>query len=470
MVLRVLRLVYYIVWGSFLSVTLVSCAGSGSAAKPVESAVREGPVVLSVIGVTEPSGTLPVLDEDSGLEKYLEYAALNNAGLKAAFLRWKAALERVSQAGVPPDPRFTYGYFIRNVETRVGPQRHRFAINQTFPWLGKLGLREDKAAQSANALEAVYEARKLNLFYQVKEPYFEYAYLARAIEVTKENVELLSFFERIARAKYGVGVMPQSAVTRVQVELGKLEDRLSTLKDLRAPIVAKLNAALNRPSRAELPWPKPIQDFTVQPSDDELLARLHENNPDLRALDFKINEAKVGMELARKDYFPDVTLDVQWIETGEAANPATDDSGKDPIIAGISFNLPIWYGKLNAGEREASARFHSSMEERRERENRLKADFQMALYRYRDADRKLRLFLDSLIPKGKQSLEVNLQEFETGTGSILDVIDAQRTLLQFELEVERARADQAQRLAQLEMLVGKEIPVSMETFESPEAD
>ncbi len=61
------------------------------------------------------------------LEDYLRDAALNNAALKASFQTWKAALESVPQAKVLPDPKFTYGYFIREVETRVGPQPDRRA-------------------------------------------------------------------------------------------------------------------------------------------------------------------------------------------------------------------------------------------------------------------------------------------------------------------------------------------------------
>lgn len=60
---------------------------------------------------------LPELTESSELSDYLAYAALNNAGLKAAFERWKAAVEQVPQAESLPDPRFNYGYFINEVET-----------------------------------------------------------------------------------------------------------------------------------------------------------------------------------------------------------------------------------------------------------------------------------------------------------------------------------------------------------------
>ena len=57
------------------------------------------------------------------LQDYLQYAALNNAGLKAAFEQWKVAVEQVPQAESLPDPKFNYGYFIEEVETKIGPQR-----------------------------------------------------------------------------------------------------------------------------------------------------------------------------------------------------------------------------------------------------------------------------------------------------------------------------------------------------------
>ncbi len=38
------------------------------------------------------------------------------------------------------------------------------------------------------------------------------------------------------------------------------------------------------------------------------------------------------------------------------------------------------------------------------------------------------------------------------------MIDAERTLLEFQLSFERALTSRAQRLAQLEMIIGKEIP------------
>ncbi len=79
-------------------------------------------------GATYPRARLPELNEASRLNNFLAYAALNNPQLEAAFNRWKVALERVSQARTLPDPRFNYGYFIQEVETRVGPQEQQVGV------------------------------------------------------------------------------------------------------------------------------------------------------------------------------------------------------------------------------------------------------------------------------------------------------------------------------------------------------
>ena len=401
---------------------------------------------------------LPTLGEESTLSDYLAYAALNNPGLEAAFNRWKAALERVPQVRSLPDPRFNYGYFIREVETRVGPQRHRFGLSQMFPWFGKLELQGDVALEAANAERERYEAAKLDLFYQVKRAYYEYYYLGRAIAVTEQNMQLLTYLEAVARTKYTAGAPTHGAVIKAQVELGKLEDQLRGLRDFVGPVVAELNAVLNRPFGPSLPIPKAILQEDVSLSDERLSAWLKERNPELKAIDSMAAKEKAAIDLAKKDYFPDITVGVDYIETDSALMPGTRDSGKDPVVGMMSINLPIWRGKYRAAEREAEARYEASLRERSDRENALVARLEMALYGFRDAERKIDLYRNALVPKAEQSLKVTQQSYEAGRADFLDVIDAQRVLLEFELSYERALANRAQRLAEIEMLVGREIP------------
>jgi outer membrane protein TolC len=410
---------------------------------------------------------LPVLTEDSALSDYLAYAALNNPGLEAAFNRWKAALERVPQVRSLPDPRFNYAYFIREVETRVGPQQHKLGVAQAFPWFGKLELRGDVALEAANAERQRYEAAKLKLFYRVKRAYYECYYVGRAIAITDENVQLLRYLEAVARTKYKAGAPTHAAVIKVQVELGKLEDQLRALRDVIGPVVAELNAALNRRSDAAQPLPAAIPEEEVEFTDQQLYSSLKERNPELKTIDSVAAKEKAAADLARKDYFPDITVGLDYVDTDSALMPGTEDSGKDPVVGMISVNLPIWRDKYRAAEREARARYDASLKERSDRENSLMATLEMALYGFRDAERKIDLYRDTLLPKAKQSLKVTQQAYEAGTADFLDLIDAQRALLEFELSYERALANRAQRLAEIEMLVGVEIPRTKSAADTP---
>ncbi|MCK5011798.1 MAG: TolC family protein, partial [Deltaproteobacteria bacterium] len=143
-------------------------------------------------------------------------------------------------------------------------------------------------------------------------------------------------------------------------------------------------------------------------------------------------------------------------ETGEI--PRVKDDGKDPVIAKFSINLPIWHNKYRAGEKEARLRHVATLRERSDRENSLIADLKMELYNFRDAKRKINLYRDTLVPKAKQSFNVIQKAFAAGKTDFLDVVDAERTLLEFQLSFERALANRAQRLAKIEELIGKEIP------------
>jgi outer membrane protein TolC len=203
-------------------------------------------VILSFISLASASENLPDANNLRRLSDYLQYAALRNAALEASFQDFKAAVEQVPQAKSLPDPKFTYSYFIREVETRVGPQEQKFGIMQVFPWFGTIEARAGSAAAQAKAAKKRYDAEKLKLFWKVKEAFYEYVYLASAVDIAKQNLELLKHFEEVARTRYAAAAGGHPDVIRAQVELAKLEDILKSLEKLREPTVARLNAILNR--------------------------------------------------------------------------------------------------------------------------------------------------------------------------------------------------------------------------------
>lgn len=393
------------------------------------------------------------ISTNSTLSDLVGYATDHNPGLQAQYQRWQATLARIPQVTALPDPKLSYGHFIRSVETRVGPQNHRIGIAQVLPWFGKLELRGDIAAKEAEAAFQALETARQKLTYEVTDAWHEYTYLHRATDIVEENISLLKQLEAVAQTKF-TGGGSYLGVVKAQVELGKLTDRKESLLDLLEPAIARLNAALGRTADSALPRPTIFPAPSLEHDDEKLMAQLTASNPELKELAAGVERAEKTIELARKNFRPDVTVSVDYIQTGEAIAAATPGNGKDAVVAGFSINLPLWWKKLRSGVKEAEATKKAAVAHRIDTSNRLVSRLKLAHFRYRDAERKIALYRDSLVPQAKSALTVAQQAFEGGAADFLETVDAQRLLLEFQLQAERSATDREQRLAEVHMILG----------------
>lgn len=438
--------------GATALLLLCGCAGLRYVPRPL------GPYLTAPAGARAERPPLPELTPEAGVGVYVRYALLNNPGLEAAYQDYIAAMERIPQVTALPDPRVSYRYYVEEVETRVGPQQHAFGLSQTFPWFGKLELQGAVASSGAEAVRERFEAKKDALVAEVIDAYLEYYHLGRAITVVRGNRDLVQYLERVARTRYGAGAANHPDVVRAQVELGTLENQLSSLEDRAGPLLARLNASLNRPQFVTIPFPSEAEVVPLGVGDETVLSLIAEGNPQLRALRHELESARAAAQRAEKDFYPDLTFGVDYIATGDARMSGVNGSGDDAVMAGMSFNLPIARRKYHAAVREAEARRMSAALRRGDLMNNLQAEAATALFRLRDAARQIDLYKNALLPKAQEALTTTQSAYGSGNATFTDLIDAQRVLLSFELSYARSITDHGQWRAVLERLVGKALP------------
>lgn len=397
------------------------------------------------------------LPEQPMLSDYLQYAALNSPTLKTAYYRWAAAVEKAPQARALPNPTVGYTHYIREVETRVGPQKNRFAIMQMVPWPTKLTNKSDRAVREALSHKYLYDAEKLSLFFKVRSAYYEYYYLHQSLQVVKDNLSLLQNIEGTILTRYEAAAATNPSLIQVQVELGKQEDRLRSVEALRAVFASRLNAAIGRSPELDLPWPEVVFDDMPVLDEEALLAALQVDNPGLKAARAKMYAAQAGERLAHAQYMPDFTVGASFIETDRFTDMNPADNGKDPVMVTLEVSLPVWLNKYAAGVREAKAGRLAAENALKAQSNQIAVDLRLAFFNYGDAARKWNLFAKTLVPKAEQALDASLTAFSAGKAGFADVLDTERTLLELRLMEKRAQVDQAIRLGELEMLSGREL-------------
>jgi len=399
------------------------------------------------------------LPAGAALDDYIRYAMQNSPSLEAAFYRWRAAAERVPQAKTLPDPELGFAIVLDQVDRDTEYMGERYSLSQMFPWFGKLSLRGDIAFENAQAEAQRFEAARLELAERVTRAWFEYAWLHEAGATARKNLDLLIRLESIARSLYRTGTVSQADVNRAQVELGRLDDQVRSLEDMLGPAAAELNAALGRPAHASLsasPPPPSRQAAADLPerADEDWLALARQNNPVLAASRHGITREQHAIALARKEYYPDFRLGLEYARDGSARMAMMDGGGADMVAGMISFSIPIRRGRIDAGVREAEARRNAATRDVLDQELSLDASLKGALFTYRDSGRRLQLYGGTLVPKARQSMASAEAAYRVGDASFSDLIDAQRVLLEFELAHERAAADRGKALARIRALVG----------------
>ncbi len=411
--------------------------------------------IISRSPVLERFGLAPVVpvDQPRTMQELLIMAINRNRGMRSVAARVVGALDLVPQATALPDPTLTLVEYLDPVETRVGPQQRGYQLSQSFPWFGTLGVRGDIQRAKAATARARLDEQILAVITRVRTTALELAYLDSSIAVTHNHLMLLGQWEEAAQGRYAAGRGAYAALVKTQVELGKLSNRLAELEDRRTPLLAEINADLDRSPEAPLELDSLPVAFEGGLDQDELVRAMDTTNPRLAGWDHEAAAAVLSRTLAAKRGKPSFTLGLNLIETGPARMSGVADSGKNALMATLGIRLPLWRGKYKAMARQAASGLAAADDARRQELNGLEAELSRALFAHRDARRQAELYGGALVPKARQSLEAARAAFETGRGSYLDLIDAQRLLLEFQLAAVRARIDLQIRQATIEQLI-----------------
>jgi outer membrane protein TolC len=430
---------------------LTSCRGIPTQS---ERTARQG---LKAVGATyRPENQrppLPALQSDASLSNFLMFAILNQPQIEAAYFDWAASVERITRERSLPDPRLTFESDISDVVMSVMP-----GLMMDFPGPGKLKAAANAAAAESEMKYFAFESSVLQTAFALKKAYYQLHFLDARLNVNQQTLNLLADLEKLARTQNEVGKVTLQDVLRAQIEQDRLTTEIENLKDARSPLLARFKAALGL--AAEQPNPPVPQQFESTPLDltsDQLWATALARNPRLKAMEADVRRAEASLRLAYKARVPDFSVGLEA------------DAKASPVIytPQLAVTLPVWRDKIEAeiaaaqaGRRAAEARLSAE-------QIALAVEFAEKSFLFREASRTLELLTKRLLPKARQSLDVARAAYLSGRLDFLNLIDAERTLLGFQLTEVEARIQRELVLAELSLLILGQAPAGAPSVTLP---
>jgi len=391
----------------------------------------------------------PELSERPDWRELLARAFAANGDIEAGYFEWRAAIERVSIAAGWPDtnlmPSLSYLFSGGSMKawdrTTVG---FGFDPMQNLSLPSKARKAGEVALAEAREAGRRFAAAKFALQRQVLDNWLELALLEERTRIQEERVALATLAAGNAEQRASVNG-DQRYLLRAQVERREAEVDLEGVRAAARASRATLNAMLARDGDAPLELESALPERRA-PSvgDAELISAGVENNPELQALALTASARERALELARLQYLPDF-------------NPFMGFTGSVQQMLGVGVSLPTRLPQIRAGIREAKAMLGGARAELRQMRLDRRSSFVAALYMLRFSELQTEALTLEIGPAADQVAGSADQAYATGMATFLELIEAQRVLLDIRLAIAEARIERERRLAEIEQLGGFDV-------------
>jgi len=392
-------------------------------------------------------------DQPTPLSALLDEATRNNPDILAARRGWQAATQVPSQVATPPDPQVTIQHVsVGSPRPFAGFSNSDFAyigfgISQDLPYPGKLKLKGEAAQQDAAVGREKLEAVRRSVLQQVKDAYFQIAYVQQTLEVLDRNGKLLEQIEKIADGRYRVGEGSQQDVLKAQLERTKLLREVAHHHELMDTQQAQLIKLLNRPPGSPELSAEPLVETPLRYTSNELLEKVRTENPEVASQQEMVKKQSLQVEIARKDRYPDFSVQYMWQHTSEQS--------RDYYMLSFSARIPIYRRrKLNPEMNQAVEELNRS---RREYESQVQSSYFDVRNQYIAADtasQMLKIYREGLIPQALATYQAGLASYQTGTLDFESLFSTFMDVLNFDGEYWKTLMEHETALARIEQITG----------------
>lgn len=434
---------------------------------PGENSVYKKPLVGLALPIIF-SGYLHANTSYLSLSSAIDHAVDNDPWISGNTLTEQSLLAESNAAGTLPDPKVTLGAANFPTDTFDFNQEPMTQINmgisQMFPRGETRRLKATIKEQTAGQQPYLRANRQAKTRLRVTQLWldgFRSQQTIRLINADRSLFEKMVDFAEISYSSAS-GIARQQDVIRAQLELTKLEDRLTRLKQAqessRHALHEWLSAELvNQPFAPELPdiqisLPHSLLQSRFDPAELQTALLKH---PSLIAHDQSIRAADTEIELARQKYKPEWGLSASY---GYRGHDLTGNERADFLSLGIVMDMPIFSRARQDSEvKSAASKAQKSRFDKQLLYRQMLASLQTSFSQLGYLDEREQIYQSTLLPQMREQAEASLTAYNNDDGDFAEAVLAQIAELNAKIEYLNITVDRQKQIAQLNYLLTGQI-------------
>ena len=396
--------------------------------------------------------------ETLSLDEAINQAVLNDDWLTANEFREQALREEATFVGELPDPRMMVSLMnlsANSFDFNQEPMtQFRIGVSQAFPKGETRELSRERKILQSETNPFLREERRANVALQVTMLWLN-AYMSQeTINLINADRELFEQLVDITDTRYrnAAGPARQQDLVRAQLELTRLDDRLTGLRQREE----ENRQALSRWIPFELlnlPFPGDLSPVSVPDQDFSSLAQasaVFMKHPKVLALDKQIEVSRTGVELARQNYKPGFNLGASY---GYREDGPFGMQRDDFISLEVSFDLPLFTENRQKPKVEAASNVAAAIQtDRIVLLKSLFADYQKARAQLAVLEDRQSLYDETLLAQINDLTEATLAAYTADEGDFAEVMRAYISELNARIDLLGITVERAKVLATLQYL------------------
>jgi len=387
------------------------------------------------------------------LQQIVDTAVKNNPAVMESQKRWEEKQARIALAKAWPNPQLGImkDDIPKNSLNPFDAMMTEYTFTQDIMNPAKLKAMGKMASSDAGMAEANYRDKQMEVYSTAKSAYYDLLYADKALEIGKENQQLMGQLVQIAQVNYSTGMVPLQDTLRAQTEFSTMTTDLLNMASMAAVAKAKVNTILGRSADTLFAVQ---EEFSAPPPNFDLAALQKEaqtNKPAVVGMERQLAMAKNGVELANKQSLPDYQLSIGYKDRKQTMMDTQPDTWKMEFMV----MLPLWQSKNKAEVRSAEASLDTAQASLATMKNMTDLDLQMALTEAQSAWRQIDLYKNTVIPQAEQTYQAGVVSYTNGKVDFMAVLDSLNALRNAKLDYYKARVDYEKAVANLEKAVGK---------------